>query len=90
MKLTSIAFLASVFAATLVHGQTSPQGGHQASASPQAQAVKQACQSEVQSLCPGKTGHAAISCLQSNASSEKMSSNCKNALQQLEQSKGRR
>ena len=90
MKFISVATVTSMLAVAIVaQGQTS-QTEHQAS--PQAQAVQSACQGEIQSLCPGKSGQEAMSCLRSNASanSNKVSANCKSALQQLPQQRQER
>jgi hypothetical protein len=78
MKRTSIALVVSMLGATCVQAQTAQQPASSA------QAVQQACHSEMQSLCSGKTGHDAMSCLSSNT--DKVSPDCKTALQNAQAS----
>lgn len=77
MKRLSILLAASALAATAAQAQG------------QAQAVQQACSGEVQSLCPGKTGQDAVSCLKA-AGNSKLSANCQTALQSAEQAHPRK
>jgi len=79
MKLLSIVVAASVLVATAIQAQ---QSGSESQ-------VQQACSSEVQSLCPGKTGQDAVNCLKGTGS-DKISANCKTALQNAEKGRTRK
>ena len=79
MKRLSIVLAVSVLAATAIQAQ---QSGSESQ-------VQQACSGEMQSLCPGKTGQDAVNCLKA-AGSDKVSANCKTALQNAEKEHTRR
>jgi len=68
--------MASLLAGVYAQAQTqthTPGQSRQA-----AKSVVAACKSDIQQLCPGKTGQAAQQCLQSNQ--QKLSSECKSAM----------
>ena len=78
MKLVSVAFAVSAFAAAAAIQAATSQ-----------EAIQQACQSELQSLCPGKTGQDAMNCLKA-AGSDKVSANCKNAIEGADKTRKRK
>jgi hypothetical protein len=79
MKLSSLALFVALASAAAVQAQSPPtstpdqQGGREA--------VKEACATDVQSLCAGKQGRDAMMCLRSN--SDKVSAGCKDAMSKL-------
>ena len=76
MKLTSIVLIAVFVAGAYAEAQTAGESRREERhASP----AEQACKTEIQQLCQGKTGQQAQQCLQNNQS--KLSAQCKSALQ---------
>jgi hypothetical protein len=80
MKLTSFVIAVSFLSVAAAQApQTPPAPTPEQKAA--RDAVRQACATDVQSLCSGKQGHEAMQCLRSNA--DKVSSGCKDAMSKL-------
>jgi hypothetical protein len=78
MKLSSLVLVVSLLSATAVQAQTPPAPSPDQKAA--RDAVRQACATDMQSLCADKKGHEAMMCLRN---SDKVSSGCKDALSKL-------
>jgi hypothetical protein len=79
MKLNSFVIAVALLSAAAVQAQTPPAPTPEQKAA--REAVRQACATDMQSLCSGKEGHEAMMCLRSN--SDKVSSGCKDAMSKL-------
>jgi len=82
MKSIYVVLIASLFAGGYAHAQSQTQTPEQTTTPEQkrhaAKAISTACKSDIEQLCPGKSGKAARKCLQTNE--EKLSSECKAAM----------
>lgn len=78
MKLNSFVIAVALLAVGAAQAQPPAPTPEQKAAR---EAVKQACATDVQSLCAGKEGREAMMCLRSN--SDKVSSGCKDAMSKL-------
>lgn len=79
MKLNSFVIAAALLAVGVAQAQTPPAPTPEQKAA--REAAKQACATDVQTLCAGKEGREAMMCLRSN--SDKVSSGCKDAMSKL-------
>jgi hypothetical protein len=86
MRCFYLVLMATLLASQVAQAQTPTQTPGQQTPEQKRRAVRAACKSDVEQLCPGKRGEEARQCLQSNE--QKLSSECKSAMSNARPPKG--
>jgi hypothetical protein len=86
MKLTSFVIALAFVSVAAAQAPQSPPPAPTPEQQAARDAVRQACATDMESLCSGKKGHEAMMCLRSN--SAKVSSGCKDAMSKLHRPSG--